>query len=151
MSHDPDQLCRNFGTNHYFCSALHRRPQYIHLFTGLVLLAFIAQSFSRTWVVADYWLNTGYYAARCVNKARPDVHCNGKCQMMKNMRAEERKDAESQERLSQKFDSAPLSSKHFFSDLILSTTRLGLSSQPTCVSGRPSNGHVPGLLRPPVA
>jgi hypothetical protein len=150
LSHDLDQVGWKSSTNYYFCLALHHRPLHIHLFTGLVLLAFIAQSFSRTWVVADYWLKTGYYAARCVNKSRPELHCNGKCQMMKNLRAEEKKDAESQERLSQKFDPAPLSSKHFFSDLTISTIRLGLPALPTYIAGKPSHGHVPGLLRPPL-
>ena len=28
----------------------------------------------------------------CVNKARPKIHCNGKCQMMKKLQQEDKKD-----------------------------------------------------------
>ena len=148
---DLDQFRAGSGLNLYFCAIVRTLPVHTRLLTGLVLLAFIAQSFSRTWVVADYWLHTGYYAAHCENKARPELHCNGKCQMMKNMRAEERKDAENQERLSEKFDNLPLSSKHFIADLVAPTILLGLTSTPPYSSAGPLNGHGPAMLRPPAA
>ena len=31
------------------------------------------------------------YAKNCINKARPKLHCNGKCQMMKKMRKRKKK------------------------------------------------------------
>jgi hypothetical protein len=140
-----------FKPRGYFCVALQHHAIHTRLFTCFILMAFLVQSFSRTWVVADYWLNTGYYAARCENKARPEMHCNGKCQMMKKIRAEERKDAENQERLSEKFDAAPLSSKHFFTEWQL------LSWHVTLLPGFVKSltlhltGHTHGILRPPIA
>lgn len=46
----------------------------------------------------DYFTNTGAYAKNCENKARPAMHCNGKCQMMKKLKQEDKKDAENSER-----------------------------------------------------
>jgi hypothetical protein len=58
----------------------------------LVLFAFSAQVFNRTAIVLDYYANTASFAKNCENKALPKLHCNGKCQMMKKLRQEEKKD-----------------------------------------------------------
>lgn len=78
----------------------------------IILIAFMAQTFNRAAVVADYYTNTFAYAKNCVNKAKPQLHCNGKCQMMKKLKEEEKKDQQNAQR-----KSAPdevLSSKSFF-------------------------------------
>lgn len=49
-------------------------------------------------MILNYYTNTEAYAKNCVNKAKPKLHCNGKCQMMKKMQAEEKKDQEAPER-----------------------------------------------------
>ena len=56
---------------------------------SILLLAFMASSFCRAVIVMDYYANTGVYAKNCENKARPKMRCNGKCQMMKRLAAEE--------------------------------------------------------------
>lgn len=67
--------------------------------TVLILLtAFAAQTFNRAVIVVDYYANTAAYAKNCINKARPAMHCNGKCQMMKKIQEEEKKDQENAER-----------------------------------------------------
>ena len=68
--------------------------------TILLLLAFLAQSFSKPFIVAGYFANTAAYAKNCENKAKPKLHCNGKCQMMKKLRQEENKDKQNPERKS---------------------------------------------------
>lgn len=40
----------------------------------------------------DYYTNTASFAKNCINKARPMLHCNGKCQMMKKLQQEEKKE-----------------------------------------------------------
>lgn len=40
----------------------------------------------------DYYANTVAYAKNCINKTRPALHCNGKCQMMKQLQEEEKKE-----------------------------------------------------------
>lgn len=40
----------------------------------------------------DYYANTAAYAKNCINKSKPVLHCNGKCQMMKQLQEEEKKE-----------------------------------------------------------
>ena len=61
---------------------------------SILLLAFIAQTFSAPFIRLDYFINTAAYAKNCVNKAKPKMHCNGQCQMMKKIQEQERKDQE---------------------------------------------------------
>ena len=49
----------------------------------------MAQTFSRSIVMADYMVNLEAYKKACVNKAKPMLHCNGKCQMLKKMKKQE--------------------------------------------------------------
>jgi hypothetical protein len=65
---------------------------------SIFLLAFVIQMFSGQFIQLDYYLNTGTYAKNCVNKARPKMHCNGKCQAMKKMQQQENKDQQNTER-----------------------------------------------------
>lgn len=46
----------------------------------------------------DYYINQAVFAKSCVNKAKPTMHCNGKCQMMKKLQEEEKKDQQMPER-----------------------------------------------------
>ena len=68
---------------HYFCEDL-KYTIVIFLFTAL-----IAQTFSRSLAMADYLVNLDTYKKNCVNKAKPMLHCNGKCQMFKKMKKQE--------------------------------------------------------------
>lgn len=51
----------------------------------LLLLAFFTQAFNRYVLVADYYVNTSAYIESCVNKDRPWMHCNGRCQLCKKL------------------------------------------------------------------
>ena len=94
--------------------------QYNNLKYFLVIalfLALLAQQFSKPIVLADYMVNLDRYKKDCVNKARPLLHCNGRCQMKKKLEAQD----DQQERRS----SSPklieldyvLSSKSFFPEV----------------------------------
>ena len=51
-------------------------------------IALLAKTFPRSLILADYFLNTEEYAAFCINKEKPELKCNGTCQMeekVKNM------------------------------------------------------------------
>lgn len=61
----------------------------------VLLFAMLSQTFSKAVMVTSYYANTGAYAKNCVNKARPAMHCNGKCQLMKKMKQEENGDRQS--------------------------------------------------------
>jgi hypothetical protein len=49
----------------------------------------MVQTFSRSIAMADYMVNLEAYKKACVNKAKPMMHCNGKCQMLKKMKKQE--------------------------------------------------------------
>jgi hypothetical protein len=62
----------------------------------------LAQTFSRFLIVANYQLNKDYIAKYlCENKNKPLLQCKGKCQMMKKLQQEEKKDQENPERKSE--------------------------------------------------
>ncbi len=72
------------------------------LITIILLLSFAAHTFNKSFIVVDYYTNTAAYAKNCENKARPKMHCNGRCQMMKKLKQEENKDRQNPERRSDK-------------------------------------------------
>jgi hypothetical protein len=56
-------------------------------------LLFFIQSISKLWVVANYVLNKEYISKNlCVNKAKPKMHCNGKCHLKKQLEKEDKKE-----------------------------------------------------------
>lgn len=59
---------------------------------AVLLLSFMAQMLSSPFIVFDYYLNTEAYAKNCINKATPEMHCNGKCQMAGELKKQEEKD-----------------------------------------------------------
>jgi hypothetical protein len=80
-----------------------------------ILIAFLGQTFSKNLIEADYYFfSTFSYAKNCENKAKPQMHCNGKCQMMKKIKQEEKKNAQAPEQNKQSKNEIPLSSRSFF-------------------------------------
>lgn len=115
----------------------------------LVLLAFTAQTFSRMFIVADYYANTSAYARNCENKAKPKLHCNGKCQMMKKLKQEENRDKQNPERKSENKDEV-LYSKSFFASLHFTCIHLQ-KKYPLLKGGKTSDMprslfHPPGII-----
>jgi len=78
------------------------------------LFAFAVQTFNKAFIVLDYTTNTKTYAQNCENKAKPKLQCNGKCQMVKKLQQEEKKDAENPERKAENKNEIVLSSRSFF-------------------------------------
>lgn len=50
-----------------------------------VILSFIVflASFQGSLILVDYQMNKDYYEAICTNKDKPEMQCNGKCQIKK--------------------------------------------------------------------
>ena len=113
---------------HFFCPYDHHHNQkwrrhhifgeiYYLKYTGIILLlAFVAQTFSKTFIVAGYYANKAAYAKNCENKARPKMNCNGKCQVMKKLQQEEKQDKQNPDRKTDHKEEI-LSSKSFFTTL----------------------------------
>jgi hypothetical protein len=68
------------------------------LTAALMILAFTSSIFCQTVILLEYYANKTAYAQNCINKARPQMHCNGKCQMMKKLQQEEKNSRDNQER-----------------------------------------------------
>lgn len=95
----------------YICGNMHSAK----IITALVfLVTFTCQTFYKAFIVFDYAANTAAYAKNCVNKSRPKMHCNGKCQMMKKLKEQEKKDAQNPDRKAENKNENILSSKSFF-------------------------------------
>ncbi|HEX3025022.1 MAG TPA: hypothetical protein VHP12_07405 [Chitinophagaceae bacterium] len=77
--------------------------------------AFAVQTFNKAIVVFNYYANTSAFAKNCENKARPMLHCNGRCQMMKKLKQEENKDKQNPERRNENKNEVLYFSKNSFS------------------------------------
>lgn len=57
----------------------------------ILIALMLTQVLGKWLVVMEYNLNKDFIAKNlCINKARPKMHCNGKCQMMKRLAEEEK-------------------------------------------------------------
>lgn len=115
---------------------------------SILLLAFMAGSFCRAVIVMDYYANTSVYAKNCENKARPKMHCNGKCQMMKKLQQQEKQDQGNPER---KFDTKY---EVFFADrfaLITNPQTITAARQFARLHTQSLSDRAYPLLRPPSA
>jgi hypothetical protein len=92
-----------------------------HIIIYILLAAVLCQSLNRVFIVINYYTNTASFAKNCVNKAMPMMHCNGKCQMMKKLQQEDKKDNKDPLRKAENRDEV-ISSKSFFPRLAIPTS-----------------------------
>jgi hypothetical protein len=65
----------------------------------LLLVAFMAASFSKAVIIADFYANQDQIAKTlCVNKGNPGMHCCGRCQLRKRLSHEANQDQNNPER-----------------------------------------------------
>jgi hypothetical protein len=75
-----------------------------YLLISLVLL----QTFSREVLVVDFTLNQATITARfCVNKARPQLHCDGKCYFAKQLKKQEERENKAPNSLKERLEMLP--------------------------------------------
>jgi hypothetical protein len=70
----------------YFYRTVHK------IIASILLIAFLGQTFDQGWFYLGYVVEKKEYMKRCENKARPQLHCNGKCQLMKKIKEQQEKD-----------------------------------------------------------
>lgn len=58
----------------------------------ILLLTFTAISFQGTGLLFNYRFNKSAFEKNCINKKRPQLKCEGKCQLMKKMLEREQQD-----------------------------------------------------------
>ena len=118
---------------------------FAYLLTALVLL----QTFSRELLVVDFTLNQATITARfCVNKARPQLHCDGKCYFAKQLKKQEERESKSAGLLKERLEMLPAA----FSNWQLPTTRVAVRVAPRYVRLAVGTYTAPlgTLFRPPL-
>ena len=63
-----------------------------HLIVFTLIITVLAQASVRTAWVLHYQWNLAAYLEKCENKAKPSLHCNGKCHLKKQIAASENQD-----------------------------------------------------------
>ena len=63
-----------------------------YFLTGILIFSLLFQNLGKMVVVASFLSNQKFIAANlCENRAKPDLHCNGKCHLKKQIKKEEQK------------------------------------------------------------
>jgi len=76
----------------------------------LLIVALVAVNFSRFFIYAGFELNKKYIAGNlCENRARPWLHCNGKCFFMKKIKQAQENEKNSQQSQKNLFQQAYVS------------------------------------------
>jgi hypothetical protein len=115
--------------------------------TLILFTALISQTFSRSLAIADYMVNLEVYKKACINKAKPKMHCNGKCQLLKKMKKQEDKSETNSQ--APKFNTSELvlSSKSFFPSIV----EFSLENNPslTPYASNFSSRYIGSIFHPP--
>ena len=78
------------------------------------MIAFSLHSFNQGFYYLDYLVNKAAYVQKCVNKSRPQLHCNGHCLLMKKIREKEQREERDAPALKQMLKTEVVSSRSFF-------------------------------------
>ncbi|MBJ6146438.1 hypothetical protein [Hymenobacter sp. BT559] len=78
-------------------------------FSYLLILLVLLQTFSREVLVVDFTLNRAIITARfCVNKTRPQLHCDGKCYFAKQLKQQEERENKAPNPLKEQVEMLPV-------------------------------------------
>ncbi|AHF16726.1 hypothetical protein NIASO_19185 [Niabella soli DSM 19437] len=72
----------------YLCSLVQK------VIAVILFIVFLLQAFSQGFYCLDYIFRKKAYMAKCINKSRPLLHCDGKCLLMTRIREQEKKEAQ---------------------------------------------------------
>jgi hypothetical protein len=118
---------------------------FAYLLAALVLL----QTFSRELLVVDFALNQATITARfCVNKARPQLHCDGKCYFAKQLKKQEERENKAPNPLKERLEMLPAA----FSTWHLQPVRAVAKAAPRYADFVPEHYAAPlnAVFRPPL-
>ena len=115
--------------------------------TILLLIAFGAQTFNRTVIILDYYTNRSAFIKNCENKARPIMQCKGKCQMMKKLKEEEKKDQQYPDRKLVNKNQV-VSSESYFANLPINSLHNPIAFQLLLITGSPADRSY-AIFHPP--
>ncbi len=94
------------------------------IISAVFLLIFTCQTFDKNLISLNFYANQNYIAHNlCENRTKPQLHCNGKCQLQKKLNQEDSKDKQNPERRINNSNEV-ISSKTFFAILNLPVTTI---------------------------
>lgn len=78
-------------------------------FSYLLISLVLLQTFSREVLVVDFTLNRATITARfCVNKARPQLHCDGQCYFAKKLKQQQERENKAPNPLKEQLEMLPV-------------------------------------------
>jgi hypothetical protein len=84
---------------------------------AILLIAFATQTFSKGFMLLDYYANTAAYQKNCVNKNNPRMHCCGRCQLRKKLQQEDNSEKQNPEQRGNNKNESPISSESSFAKI----------------------------------
>ena len=115
----------------------------------IFLLTFLFQTFTKAFIIVEYYTNTPSFALKCENKAAPTMHCNGKCQLRKKLKQEDKKDEQNPERKPESKTDIFFSSKSFFTTILSPGYTIVLKDYTQLNSGKETK-FPRTIFRPPI-
>jgi len=71
-------------------------------FTYLLLVLFSIQTFETALITLNFKINQDFFAEICINKDKPEMHCNGKCHLKKQIRQHEKEESKKNKQIAEK-------------------------------------------------
>lgn len=62
------------------------------LLSHIMLLSIVTHMLYSSGYLLDYYVNTDFYKANCINQDRPELHCDGKCILAQKIAAAAQQD-----------------------------------------------------------
>ena len=104
----------------------------------LLIAALITQTFSKNFMMLDYYANKSSFAKLCINKSMPAMNCNGRCLLMKKLKQEEKHDQQNPNRKlnnSEEVIFTPSNVAHVTFDVLLFDKSFSVSSTALLLAG----------------
>ena len=120
-------------------------------FSYLLISLVLLQTFSREVLVVDFTLNRATITARfCVNKARPQLHCDGKCYFAKKLKQQEEREHRAPNPLKEQLEMLPVTFQSLVPVAPVRWTGAPLGYGPYQSAWVPANA-TQGVFHPPQA
>ncbi|MFD2597638.1 hypothetical protein ACFSQ3_01635 [Sphingobacterium corticis] len=117
--------------------------------TYMLLIALTLQSFYRVVMTLDYQIHLPDYLAKCINRDKPELHCNGQCILMQKIRDKERQESESK-LATYEFSLVYIHQESLSLETIKPIEEVAPISGAGYFVRKPSN-HLSDIFRPPMA
>jgi hypothetical protein len=113
------------------------------------MFTLLAQMLGDSIILLDYFLRRDVYVKKCENKSNPIMHCNGKCQMIKQLEQAQKNEQNSPEKKMDKKDEVVLFPQRGFSCFVMPGVNLIDKPKRSFRFYKPSRSHGTDIFHPP--